>query len=67
MLDRSYFQQPPELESLVSIDNPVQMFLPKQGDLDKILKLIHRKVLKVMHLPVTVKEIQAGYLIIPYF
>ena len=34
---------------------------------DKILKIIQRKVLNVAHLPVTVKEIQASYLISPYF
>ena len=42
-------------------------FLPKQADIDKILKIIQRKVLRGMHLPVTVKEIQAGYLISPYY
>ena len=45
----------------------VQKFLPKQADMDKILKTIKWKVLKGTHLPVTVKEIQAGYLISPYF
>ena len=39
--------------------------LPKQADIDKILKIIQRKVLKGTHLPVTMKEIQAGYLISP--
>ena len=39
----------------------------KQPDIDKILKIIHRKVLKGKDLPVTVKEIQAEYLISPYF
>ena len=43
------------------------MFLLKQADIDKILKIIQRKVLKETHLPLTVKEIQAGYLISPYF
>ena len=65
--DRSYFQEPPELESLVSTGKLVQRFLPKQADIDKILKIIQRKVLKGTHLPVTIKEIQAGYLISPYF
>ena len=46
---------------------PVQNLVPKQADIDKILKIIQRKVLKGTHLPVTVKEIQAGYLISPYF
>ena len=36
-------------------------------DIDKILKIIQRKVLKGRHLPVTIKEIQAGYLTSPYF
>ena len=45
----------------------VQKFLPKQVDRDKILKVIQRKVLKGIHLPVTVKEIQEGYLISLYF
>ena len=43
------------------------MFLQKQADIDKILRIIERKVLKRTHLPITVKEIQAGYLISPHF
>ena len=42
-------------------------YLPKQVDLDKILKIIYRKVLKGTHIPITVKEIQSGYLDNPYF
>ena len=41
--------------------------MPKQTDIDKILEVIHRKVLKGTHLPVEVKEIQVGYLWSPYF
>ena len=41
--------------------------MPKQTDIDKILQIIQRKVLKGTHLPVEVKEIQAGYLHSPYF
>ena len=44
------------------MDNLVQKFLPKQADIDKMLKVIQRKVLKGTHLPVEIKEIQAGYL-----
>ena len=36
-------------------------------DIDKILDIIKRKVLKGTHLPLTIKEIQAGYLNSPYF
>ena len=34
----------------------------KQVDIDKILKVIQKKLLKGTHLPVQIKEIQAGYL-----
>ena len=36
-------------------------------DIDKILDIIKKKVLKGTHLPLTIKEIQAGYLSSPYF
>ena len=39
----------------------------KQTDIDKILEVIKRKVLKGMHLPLIIKEIQAGYLSSLYF
>ena len=41
--------------------------MPKQADIDKILKVIQGKFLKGMHLSVMVKEIQAGYLSSSYF
>ena len=64
--DKSYFQEPQELGSLINTDRLVQKFLPKQADINKILKIIQRKFHKGMHLPVTVKDIQARYLIRPY-
>ena len=36
-------------------------------DIDRILKIIQRKVLKGTHLLITIKEIQVGYLNSPYF
>ena len=36
-------------------------------DIDKILEVVQRKVLRGTHLPLEVKEIQAGYLCSPYF
>ena len=36
--------------------------MPKQADIDKILKVIQRKVLKGIHLLFEIKEIQDGYL-----
>ena len=65
--DKSYFQEPTELKDLIDTNNIVQWFLPKQTDIDKILEIIRKKVLKGMHLPLTIKEIQAGYLSSLYF
>ena len=65
--DKSQIVDPPELIDLVITERIAQKYLPKQTDIDKILKVIQRKVLKGTHLPLTIKEIQAGYLNSPYF
>ena len=64
---KSQLVDPPELTDLVDTEKIVQKYLPKQADIDKILKVIQRKVLKGTHLPITIKEVQAGYLNSPYF
>ena len=66
-LDKTFFQDPKELNDLINMGNLVQKFLPKQVDIDKILTVIQRKVLKGTHLLVEIKEIQAGYLISTHF
>ena len=66
-LDKSFFQNPKDLGDLINKENLIHKFLPKQRDIDKILEVIQRKVLKGTHLPVEVKEIQVGYLHSPYF
>ena len=55
-LDKSYFQELHEFESLINTGRLVQEFLLKQADINNILKIIQRKVLKWMYLPVTVRE-----------
>ena len=55
------------MEGLVKTGYLVQNILPKQADTDKILKIIQRNVLKGTNLSVAIKEIQAGYLVSPYF
>ena len=60
--DKTFFQDPKELNDLINMGNLIQKFLPKQADIDKILNVIQRKVLKGIHLPVEIKEIQARYL-----
>ena len=66
-LDKSFFQEPKELGDIINKGNLIHKHLPKQTDIDKILKIIQRKVLKGTHLPVEIKEIQAGYVHSPYF
>ena len=63
----SYVQEPQELKDLIDTIKLIQKFLPKQTDIDKILDIIKRKVLNGTHLPLMIKEIQAGYLSSPYF
>ena len=41
---KSFFQEPKELGNLIDKGNLVKKFLPKQTDIDKILKVIQRKV-----------------------
>ena len=66
-LDQSYFERPQELIDLVNTTRLVQKYLLRQMDIDKILDIIKRKVLKGTHLLLTIKEIQAGYLTSLYF
>ena len=54
--DKSYFKEPPELQSLVDTGKLAQMYLCKKADLNKILKLIQKKVLKEVHLLVSDKD-----------
>ena len=65
--DKSYLEQPQELSDLVDSTKLIHKYLPKQVDIDKIMNIIKRKVLKGTHLPITIEEIQAGYLNSSFF
>ena len=65
--DKMFFQKPKSLEDIIDKGNLIHKFLPKQTDINKILQIIQRKVLKGTNLPIEIKEIQAGYLHSPYF
>ena len=60
--NKSLFQEPKELNDHINTGNLSQKFLPKQADVDRILKVIQRKILKGTHLAVEIKEIQARHL-----
>ena len=55
--DKSFFQEPQEVNDLINMGKFDTNILPKQADIDKILKVIQRKVLKGTHLPVEIKEV----------
>ena len=65
--DKSYLDQPQELTDLVDSTKLIHKYLPKQVDTDRIMGIIKRKVLKGTHLPLSIKEIQAGYLSSSFF
>ena len=67
MLYQTLIREPQELNDLINTGNLIQNCLPKQVDLNKILKVFQRKVLKGTHLPVDIKEIQTSYLNSPHF
>ena len=49
--DMSYVQEPYEVKDLIDATKLIQKFLAKQMDIDKILDIIKRKVLKGTNLP----------------
>ena len=51
----------------INTSDVVHMIFPQLTCLNKILNVTERKVLKGTHLPMTIKEIQAGYLTNHYF
>ena len=63
--DKMFFQKPKSLDDIIDTGKIIHKFLPKQMDIDRILQIIQRKVLKGTHLPIEIKEIQAGYYIAP--
>ena len=65
--DKTYLKQPQELSNLVDSTKLIHKYLPKQVDIDRIMDIIKRKVLKGTHLLLTIKEIQAGYLSSSFF
>ena len=47
--DKSYLKQPQELTDLVDSTKLIHQYLPKQVDIDRIMGIIKRKVLKGTH------------------
>ena len=62
-----HFIPPQELIEDVDLTKKVHKHLPKQVDIDKLLKQIEHKILRQTSLPVGIKDIKAHYLKSPHF
>ena len=61
------FVLPPPLESLLDKAKTAYKFLPKQGDIDRLVAKINKKVLRDTNLCVDLRDLKAAYLTSPYF
>ena len=61
------FVLPPPLESLLDKAKSAYKFLPKQGDIDRLIAKINKKVLRDTNLCVDLKDLKTAYLTSPYF
>ena len=64
--DEDFVEQPP-LEELVDPTKVKQTFVPKQGELTKLVKQINTRILRGTHLPGSLKDLKAAYLTSPHF
>ena len=60
------FEIPPVLEEMIPDGSLIHKHLPKQANIDKILTQINRKYLRRMHLPCSLKDMQAAYMQSPH-
>ena len=61
------FEIPPVLEEMIPDGSLIHKHLPKQADIDKILTQINKKYLRKMHLPFSLRDMQAAYVQSPHF
>ena len=61
------FEIPPVLEEMIPDGTLIHKHLPKQSDIDEILTQINRKYLRKMHLPCSLRDMQAAYMQSPHF
>ena len=61
------FVLPPPLESLLDKAKMAYKFLPKQGDTDRLIAKINKKVLRDTNLCVDLRDLKAAYLTSPHF
>ena len=65
--DQSDFEIPPPLQEIVDPSKITHKFLPKQGDIDRLIKQINKKVLRDTKLNLNLRDLRAAYLQSPHF
>ena len=61
------FVLPPPLESLLDKAKTAHKFYPKEGDIDRLIAKINKKVLRDTNLCVDLRDLKAAYLTSPHF
>ena len=65
--DQSDFEIPPPLQDIVDPSKITHKFLPKQGDIDRLINQINKKVLRDTKLSMNLRDLRAAYLQSPHF
>ena len=65
--DQSDFEISPPLQEIVDPSKITHKFLPKQGEIDRLIKQINKKVLRDTKLNLNLRDLRAAYLQSPHF
>ena len=65
--DQSDFELPPQLQDVVDPTKITHKFLPKQGEIDRLINQINKKVLRDTKLSMNLRDLKAAYLTSPHF
>ena len=65
--EQSDFEIPPPLQEIVDPSMITHKFLPKQGDIDRLIKQINKKILRDTNLSLNLRDLRAAYLQSPHF
>ena len=65
--EQSDFEIPPPLQEIVDPSKITHKFLPKQGDIDRLIKQINKKILRDTNPSLNLRDLRAAYLQSPHF
>ena len=66
-LYQSDLELPPPLQDIVDPSKVTHKFLPKQGEIDRLINQINKKVLRDTKLSMNLRDLKAAYLTSPHF